>query len=66
MAKSHKTCMEQGEIIDTFGTYQAPMTSSANLEGESLKMDGRVGGLYIGLVSWPVDANALGTLSRVR
>ena len=22
MAKSHKTCMEQAEIIDTFGTYQ--------------------------------------------
>ena len=21
MAKSHKTCMEQAEIIDTFGTY---------------------------------------------
>src|ERR1041384_6225972 len=24
MAKSHKTCMEQAEIIDTFGTYHAP------------------------------------------
>ena len=24
MAKSHKTCMEQAEIIDTFGTYQQP------------------------------------------
>src|SRR3954466_10248398 len=24
MAKSHKTCMEQTEIIDTFGTYQWP------------------------------------------
>src|SRR3954469_16409748 len=24
MAKSHKTCMEQAEIIDTFGTYQMP------------------------------------------
>src|SRR4051812_15650647 len=23
MAKSHKTCMEQAEIIDTFGTYLA-------------------------------------------
>src|SRR3954464_12102687 len=23
MAKSHKTCMEQTEIIDTFGTYHA-------------------------------------------
>ena len=22
MAKSHKTCMEHAEIIDTFGTYQ--------------------------------------------
>ena len=22
MAKSHKTCMEQAKIIDTFGTYQ--------------------------------------------
>src|SRR3954467_3850648 len=22
MAKSHKTCMKQAEIIDTFGTYQ--------------------------------------------
>ena len=22
MAKSRKTCMEQAEIIDTFGTYQ--------------------------------------------
>ena len=22
MAKTHKTCMEQEEIIDTFGTYQ--------------------------------------------
>ena len=22
MAKSQKTCMEQAEIIDTFGTYQ--------------------------------------------
>ena len=22
MAKSHETCMEQAEIIDTFGTYQ--------------------------------------------
>ena len=22
MAKSHKSCMEQAEIIDTFGTYQ--------------------------------------------
>ena len=26
MAKSHKTCMEQAEIIDTFGTYQASAT----------------------------------------
>src|SRR4051812_36081313 len=25
MAKSHKTCMEQAEIINTFGTYQDPM-----------------------------------------
>src|ERR1041385_5612205 len=24
MAKSHKSCMEQAEIIDTFGTYQLP------------------------------------------
>ena len=24
MAKSHKTCMEQAEIIDTFGTYHTP------------------------------------------
>ena len=24
MAKSHKTCMAQEEIIDTFGTYQGP------------------------------------------
>ena len=24
MAKSHKTCMEQAEIIDTFGTYHEP------------------------------------------
>ena len=24
MAKSHKTCMEQAEIIDTFGTYHIP------------------------------------------
>src|SRR3954464_5632965 len=24
MAKSHKICMEQAEIIDTFGTYQRP------------------------------------------
>ena len=28
MAKSHKTCMEQAEIIDTFGTYQPPLPSS--------------------------------------
>src|SRR3954463_12179122 len=29
MEKSHKTCMEQAEIIDTFGTYQnAPLKSS--------------------------------------
>src|SRR3954464_10837996 len=26
MAKSHKTCMEQAEIIDTFGTYHLPST----------------------------------------
>ena len=25
MAKSHKTCMEQAEIIDMFGTYQLPI-----------------------------------------
>src|SRR3954469_20224027 len=25
MAKSHKTCMEQAEIIDTFGAYQQPL-----------------------------------------
>src|SRR3954465_14567236 len=24
MAKSHKTCMEQAKIIDTFGTYHSP------------------------------------------
>src|SRR3954470_18526305 len=30
MAKSHKTCMEQTEIIDTFGTYH-PHTSTLNL-----------------------------------
>src|SRR4051812_20897535 len=24
MAKSHKSCMEQAEIIDTFGTYHGP------------------------------------------
>ena len=24
MEKSHKSCMEQAEIIDTFGTYQHP------------------------------------------
>src|SRR3954469_19913777 len=27
MAKSHKTCMEQAEIIDTFGTYHPLMSS---------------------------------------
>ena len=26
MEKSHKTCMEQAYIIDTFGTYQSAMT----------------------------------------
>src|SRR3954463_6111052 len=26
MAKSHKTCMEQTEIIDTFGTYHHAQT----------------------------------------
>ena len=26
MAKSHKTCMEQAEIIDTFGTYHSLFT----------------------------------------
>ena len=25
MAKSHKTCMDQAEIIDTFGMYQTPI-----------------------------------------
>src|SRR3954463_14215465 len=28
MAKSHKTCMEQAEIIDTLGTYQSSIPSS--------------------------------------
>ena len=26
MEKSHKTCMEQAEIIDTFGTYHTAMS----------------------------------------
>ena len=25
MAKSHKSCMKQAEIIDMFGTYQTPI-----------------------------------------
>src|SRR4051812_10445237 len=30
MAKSHKSCMEQAEIIDTFGTYQeVPVETSS-------------------------------------
>src|ERR1043165_2499232 len=34
MAKSHKTCMEQAEIIDTFGTYQwSPEGGSSFLQG---------------------------------
>ena len=28
MAKSHKTCMEQAEIIDTFGTYHQSLSYS--------------------------------------
>ena len=35
MAKSDKTCMEQAEIIDTFGTYQhfieAPVWEALNV-----------------------------------
>src|SRR3954468_24121507 len=31
MAKSHKSCMEQTEIIDTFGTYQGPAYSAPQL-----------------------------------
>src|SRR4051812_37647370 len=30
MAKSHKTCMEQAEIIDTFGMYQRLYISTNN------------------------------------
>ena len=30
MAKSHKTCMEQVEIIDTFGTYHYPLLKLSN------------------------------------
>ena len=35
MAKSHKSCMEQEEIIDTFGTYH----TSPSLMFLSLKLD---------------------------
>ena len=35
MAKSHKTCMEQTKIIDTFGTYH----KSPSLIFLSLKLD---------------------------
>src|ERR1043165_4383364 len=35
MAKSHKTCMEQAEIIDTFGTYQM-LSSRASLASSSV------------------------------
>src|SRR3954465_5528625 len=31
MAKSHKTCMEQTEIIDTFGTYRSMMFLSLSM-----------------------------------
>ena len=30
MAKSHKSCMEQAEIIDTFGTYHHHIPSPPN------------------------------------
>ena len=38
MAKSHKTCMEQAEIIDMFATYQLGGAPS------HLFIDGREGG----------------------
>src|SRR3954465_14218523 len=47
MAKSHKTCTEQAEIIDTFGTYQLLVTNlwskgdySRHIREASMAMDG--------------------------
>src|SRR3954465_6543985 len=47
MAKSHKTCTEQAEIIDTFGTYQLLVTNlwskgdySRHIQEASMSMDG--------------------------
>src|SRR3954465_10457749 len=47
MAKSHKTCTEQAEIIDTFGTYQLLVTDlwskgdySRHIREASMAMDG--------------------------
>src|SRR3954470_17127506 len=48
MAKSHKTCMEQAEIIDTFGTYQELLITdpwskgdfSRHIREASMAMDG--------------------------
>ena len=35
MTKSHKTCMEQAEIIDMFGTYQAHKTVNIGKQSTS-------------------------------
>ena len=42
MAMSHKTCMEQAEIIDTFGTYQQydGPEDSTRCSAEELTADG--------------------------
>src|SRR4051812_47299103 len=44
MAKSHKTCMEQTEIIDTFGTYQWGWMVLAGLEPLAMAAGGGWGG----------------------
>src|SRR3954469_4000637 len=41
MAKSYKTCMEQAEIIDTFGTYQSFVNSKAGGIDNSSVLVGR-------------------------
>ena len=47
MAKSHKTCMEQALIIDTFGMYQAAAALS----------DPAAGAGFTGVVAWAEESS---------
>ena len=56
MEKSHKTCMEQAEIIDTFGTYQVLPWGGSTALGTVIPLHGSTAPTTIPTTAIPLDS----------